>query len=44
MKNPNIEAGLIKDNIHLIAQYEKETSDQNEVCSNSCRLLKQKNV
>ena len=30
LRDPDLEARLIKDNMHLIAQYEKEISDQNE--------------
>ena len=45
LRDPGIEARLIKDNIHLIAQYEKEISDQNEnVCCSCCRLLRRKNM
>ena len=39
LRDPDIEARLIKDNIHLIAQYEKEISDQNENVCCSCRRL-----
>ena len=45
LRDPDIEARLIKDNIHLIAQYEKEISDQNENVYCSCRrLLRRKNM
>ena len=45
LKDPDIEARLIKDNIHLIAQYEKEISDQNEnVCCGCRRLQRRKNM
>ena len=45
LRDPNLEARLIKDNMHLIAQYEKEVSDQNEnVCCSCCRLLRRKNM
>ena len=39
LRDLDIEARHIKDDIHLIAQYEKEISDQNENVCCSCRRL-----
>ena len=45
LRDPNLEVKLIKENINLIAEYQKEISDQNEhVCCSCRRLLRRKNV